>query len=188
MKVLILTGSPHLQGTTALLADEVSVGAQEAGNEVVRFDSAQLDIHPCIGCFHCRKNDGRCVQDDDMIQIYPHLLTADVIVLVTPVYYFGMTAQLKRVVDRFFSVNPILRETPKQLSLVAACGDKDEWATDALVTHFRTICRYMNWREGGMVLARGAYTRKDVEDTDYPMMARSLGAGSGTRPKGENNF
>jgi Multimeric flavodoxin WrbA len=177
MKVLILTGSPHSQGTTALLADEFSVGAKEVGHEVVRFDTAKLDIHPCLGCYHCGNNDGKCVYDDDMKQIFPHLLDTDAVVLVTPLYYFGMTAQLKKVIDRYFSVNPMLRKNPKQLYLLAACGDKERWAMDALVEHYRALCRYLNWQEGGMVLAIGAYTRKDAEVSDYPMTARNLGSG-----------
>lgn len=176
MKVLIITGSPHSKGTTALLADEVSAGAKEAGHEVIRIETAKLDLHPCLGCYHCRDNDGRCVYNDDMTLIYPHLLTADVIILVTPLYYFGMTAQLKRVVDRFFAINPILRKAPKQLHLLAACGDKDKWAMDALVVHFQTLCRYLHWQEGEKVLAIGAYTREDLKDSDYPTLARNLGA------------
>ncbi|AJE09338.1 flavodoxin family protein [Clostridium botulinum] len=116
MKALILTGSPHPHGTTAFLADEFSIGAKEAGHEVVRFDTAKLEIDPCIGCYYCRKNDGRCVYDDDMSQIYPHLMTADAVVLVTPLYYFSMTAQLKRTIDRFFAVNPVLRDTQKNFT------------------------------------------------------------------------
>lgn len=176
MKVLVLTGSPHAKGTTALLADEVCVGAKEAGYEVTRIETAKLDVHPCLGCYHCRDNDGRCVFDDDMTQIYSHLLTVDVVILVTPLYYFGMTAQLKRVVDRFFAINPFLRETPKRLYLLAACGDKEQWAMDALVLHFQTLCRYLHWQEGGKVLAIGAYTREDLKDSDYPNLARNLGA------------
>ncbi|EHQ89255.1 flavodoxin family protein [Desulfosporosinus youngiae] len=175
MKVLILTGSPHSRGTTALLADEVCVGAKDTGHEVIRIETAKLNVHPCLGCYHCRDNDGRCVYDDDMTQIYPHILTADAVVLVTPLYYFGMTAQLKRVIDRFFAINPLLRKTPKRLYLIAACGDKDDWAMDALVIHYQTLCRYLNWQEGGKVLAIGAYTREDLKDSDYPKLARDLG-------------
>ena len=176
-EVLILTGSPHSQGTTAFLADEFCIGAKEAGHEVVRFETAKLDIHPCIGCYHCRKNDGRCVYDDDMSQIYPHLLTADAVVLVTPLYYFNMTAQLKCTIDRFFSVNPVLRETPKKLFLIAAGNDKDDWAMDTLKVNFHAICRYLYWQEGGMVLAYGSNTRKDVENSEYQTAVRNLGAG-----------
>lgn len=176
MKVLVLTGSPHLQGTTAFLADEFCIGAKEAGHEVVRFDTAKLDIHPCIACSHCRKNDGRCVYDDDMSRIYPHLLTAHVIVLVTPLYYFNMSAQLKRTIDRFFSVNSMLRKTSKKLYLIAAGNDKDDWAMDTLKVNFHAICHYLHWQEGGMVLALGSNSRKDVENSEYQMMARNLGA------------
>lgn len=175
MKVLILTGSPHPDGTTAFLADEFCAGAKEAGHEVVRFDTAKLDIHPCIGCYHCRRNDGSCVYNDDMLQIYPHLLTADAVVLVTPLYYFNMTAQLKQTIDRFFSINPKLRETPKKLFLLAACNDKDDWAMDTLKANFHALCHYLHWQEGGMVLAFGSNTREDVENSEYQAMARSLG-------------
>jgi multimeric flavodoxin WrbA len=175
MKALVLTGSPHLHGTTAFLADEFCRGAEGAGHEVVRFDTSKLDIHPCIGCFHCRKNAGRCVYNDDMSQIYPHLLSADAIVLVTPLYYFSMTAQLKRTIDRFFSVNPILRETPKKLFLIAAGNDKDDWAMDALKANYHAMCNYLHWKDGGMVLAFGANKKEDVKNTEYQSLARELG-------------
>jgi len=176
MKVLVLTGSPHMQGTTAFLADEFCIGAKEAGHEIIRFETAKLDIHPCIGCYYCCKNDGRCVFNDDMSQIYPHLLTADAVVLVTPLYYFGMTAQLKRTIDRFFSVNSVLREIPKKLFLIGAGNDKDDWAMDALKANYHAICHYLHWQEGGMVLAFGANTKKDVENSQYQLKARNLGA------------
>ncbi len=176
MKVLVLTGSPHMQGTTAFLADEFCTGAKEAGHEVVRFETAKMDIHPCTGCFHCRRNNGKCVYDDDMSKIYPHLLAADTVALVTPLYYFGMTAQLKRTIDRFFSVNSILREKSKKLLLLAAGSDKDDWAMEALTAHVHTMCRYLHWQQGGMVLALGSSTRKDVEGSRYQALARELGA------------
>ncbi|EPS46978.1 NADPH-dependent FMN reductase [Clostridium botulinum A1 str. CFSAN002368] len=176
MKVLIITGSPHPHGTTAFLADEFCIGAKEAGHEVVRFDTAKLEIDPCIGCYYCRKNDGRCVYDDDMSQIYPHLMTADAVVLVTPLYYFSMTAQLKRTIDRFFAVNPVLRDTQKTY-LISAGTDKDDWAMDTLKANFHALCHYLHWQEGGMVLALGANSRKDVENSEYQAMVRSLGAG-----------
>lgn len=175
MKVLVLTGSPHLNGTTALLADEFCIGAKEAGNEVIRFETSKLNIHPCTGCDHCRKNDSKCVFNDDMSQIYPHLIAADAVVLVTPLYYFGMTAQLKSAIDRFYSVNSVLREKPKKLSLIAAGADSGDWAMDALKVHFNAVCRYLRWQECGMVLALGAKTRKAAENSEYTSMARNLG-------------
>ena len=50
MKIVVVTGSPHKQGTSALLADKFIEGAQAAGHEVFRFNAAFEDIHPCQGC------------------------------------------------------------------------------------------------------------------------------------------
>ncbi|MCC9295626.1 flavodoxin family protein [Clostridium sp. WLY-B-L2] len=177
MKVLVLTGSPHLQGTTSFLADEFCDGAKEAGHEIVRFDTARLDIHPCIACSHCLKNDGKCVYDDDMSQVYPHLLTAHIVVLVTPLYYFNMSAQLKRTIDRFFSVDSVLLKMSKKLYLIAAGGVKDNWAMDTLKVNFHSLCHYLHWQEGGMLLVLGSSSRKDVENSKYQKMARNLGSG-----------
>ena len=176
MNILILTGSPHSHGTTSFLADEFCVGAEKGGHDVIRFNTAKLKIHPCIGCGHCRKNDGKCVYNDDMYQIYPHLIAADAVVLVTPLYYFNMSAQLKCAIDRFYAVNPTLRKTPKKLYLISAGHDKDDWAMDTLKANFHALCHYLNWEEGGMVLAFGADTREDVEGSKYQSMARNLGA------------
>lgn len=175
MKVLVLTGSPHPHGTTAFLADEFCLGAIDAGHKIVPFNTAKLNIHSCIGCYHCRENDGNCIYDDDMMQIYPHLLSADAVVLVTPLYYFGMTSQLKAVIDRFFALNTVLREMSKKLYLIAAGNDIDDWAMDAIKVHIKSICRYLGWKEGDMVLATGANTQKDVENTEYQLMARNMG-------------
>ena len=49
-------------------------GAKEAGHQITRFETAELDIHPCKGCGTCRENNGKCVYEDDMNQIYPHLI------------------------------------------------------------------------------------------------------------------
>lgn len=176
MKVLVLTGSPHSSGTTALLADEFCEGAMESGHEVIRFDTAKLKINPCIGCNYCRKNDGKCVHEyDDMIEIILHLLTVDSVVLVSPLYYFGMTSQLKRVIDRFYSVNSLLRENSKKLYLIAAGADTDDWAMDAIRAHYKSLCNYLKWQESGAILAYGLVTRQDAENSRYKEIARKLG-------------
>lgn len=176
MKIIILTGSPHSNGTTALLADEFCVGAAEAGHDLLRFDTAKLRIEACLGCDHCRIISGSCVHEDDMSRIYPHLQEAEAVVLVTPLYYFGMSAQLKRAVDRFYAINPALRETSKNVYLISAGADEDEWAMEALSAHVRTICRYLNWEAAGEVLALGAGKRDDLAQTDYLSQARAMGA------------
>jgi multimeric flavodoxin WrbA len=174
MKILILTGSPRKKGNSRLLAEAFAKGAAEAGHEITRFDTADLDIHPCIACEYCRK-DGHdtCVFKDDMQSIYPQLIAADLVVLATPLYYFGIAAQLKAAIDRFFAHNLKIRD--KQAVLLAACGDGEEWVGEALKAHYLTICRYCRWQDAGMVVALGQYEIGDVEKSDYLAQAEALG-------------
>jgi FMN-dependent NADH-azoreductase len=111
-----------------------------------------------------------------MIEIIIHLLTADAVVLVSPLYYFGMTAQLKTVIDRFYSVNSLLRENSKRLYLIAAGADTYSWAMDAVKAHYKCLCNYLKWQEGGILLCYGLGTREDAEKNSvYKEMAREMG-------------
>lgn len=99
MKIAVLTGSPHKNGTTALLADRFIEGARAKGHEVYRFDAAFRNIHPCLGCDACGMS-GPCVHKDDIeTEAIQKFMEADIIALVSPVYYFALTAQLKTVID-----------------------------------------------------------------------------------------
>ena len=69
MKIVVLSGSPHKHGTTSKLVDSFIAGAEAAGHEVVRFDTAFMKIHPCIACEKCHTEYGKCVFADDMVQI-----------------------------------------------------------------------------------------------------------------------
>lgn len=175
MKILVLTGSPHYRGTTSYLADKFCDGAKEAGHEVYRVNTAKTDVKPCLGCDYCRRNDGECVYNDDMSNIIPYLLQADGIAFVSPLYYFGMTAQLKRVIDRFYAVNSKLKSKSKKAFLISAGSDEEAWAMDGIKAHFQSICKYLNWEPAGDILILGAAKREDVEGTLYSEEARVLG-------------
>ncbi|MBR5489352.1 MAG: flavodoxin family protein, partial [Firmicutes bacterium] len=103
MKILVITGSGRRKGTSAYLADEFIRGCRDAGNEVWRFDAAFSNIKPCMGCGTCRETDS-CIWDDDFHKVASYLTEADEIVLATPVYYMGMTSQLKMVIDRMYQL------------------------------------------------------------------------------------
>ena len=104
MKIVILEGSPNKNGSSNLLAECFQQGAKEAGHAVEVIDAAHAEIHPCIGCIHCGY-EGPCVQKDDVEEIRKKILSADMMVFVTPLYYYGMSAQLKTLVDRFCAFN-----------------------------------------------------------------------------------
>ena len=79
MKIVMMTGSAHRNGTTATLADRFQQGALDAGHEVYRFDAAFQDVHPCIGCDKCRRTGTCTFAADDMKLLNPHLLAADAV-------------------------------------------------------------------------------------------------------------
>lgn len=179
MNILMITGSPHKKGTSALLADQFCQGAQEQGHCVKRTDAAFMQIHPCTACEYCRSHNGNCIVQDDMDTLMDLIIQADVLVFVTPLYYFGMSAQLKTVIDRLYAKNASLQEIRKQTILLATCADEEAWARDALVLHYQSICKYMNFDNRGILFAHGVYYRKDIEQTDFPKQAYMLGKSIG---------
>jgi multimeric flavodoxin WrbA len=99
MKVLGLFGSPRRGGNTEILLEEALKGAEREGAEIERFYLSDLDITPCTECHGCDET-GSCIILDDMQKIYPQLLEADVIILASPIFFYGVTAWAKTVIDR----------------------------------------------------------------------------------------
>lgn len=99
VQVLGLLGSPRQEGNTAALLDAFLRGAREEGAETERVPIAELCITPCRGCDACFET-GTCILRDDMDGLYPRLLAADLVVLASPIYFYGLTAWAKALVDR----------------------------------------------------------------------------------------
>jgi multimeric flavodoxin WrbA len=99
MKVLGIYGSPRKGGNTDQLLDKVLEGARSAGGDVKRVYVRDLNLCGCIECGGCDKT-GECVVKDDMQQVYPLLDWAEVIFLASPIFFYGVTAQAKALIDR----------------------------------------------------------------------------------------
>ena len=98
-KVLGVSGSPRRNGNTELLLKELLNGAESSGLEVELIILSELSISPCTSCDSCQK-DGQCVINDDMQLMYGKLLEADYVVFASPVYFKGVSAQMKAFIDR----------------------------------------------------------------------------------------
>ncbi len=83
--ILIFNGSPRKNGNTAVLANQITLGAKEAGAKIETIYLHDLDIHPCDACDFCQENESGCVISDDMQTIYPKLRSSDAIVIASPV-------------------------------------------------------------------------------------------------------
>jgi multimeric flavodoxin WrbA len=99
MKVLGLFGSPRKGGNTDILLEEALKGAEMEGAEVERLHLIDFIITPCKECHGCDQT-GECVILDDMQKIYPKLLEADIIILASPIFFYGVTAWTKILIDR----------------------------------------------------------------------------------------
>jgi multimeric flavodoxin WrbA len=99
LRVLGIMGSPRVKGNTDLLLDEALRGAQSQGAEVEKIMVDKLKIAPCREYHGCLK-DGNCVIRDDMDKIYPKLLDADRLIVASPIFFYGLTSQIKALIDR----------------------------------------------------------------------------------------
>ncbi len=101
MRVLVIQASPKGEdGHTAVLTRAFLSGFPE-GTEVETLELRRLNIRPCLGCLGCwTKTPGKCVQKDDMEQVYTAIERADVIVESFPLYFYGLPGTLKTMMDR----------------------------------------------------------------------------------------
>ena len=174
MKIVVLEGSPNKNGSSNLLASEFIRGAKEAGHSVQVVDAAHGNIHPCTGCIHCGY-EGPCVQKDDVSRIRRTILEADIIVFVTPLYYYGMSAQLKILIDRFCAFNSSIQRNRMRSALLSVAWNDDSWTFEALEVHYKTLVRYLNLTDMGMVLGTGCGTVNMTRQSKFPKLAYELG-------------
>ena len=102
------------------------------------------------------------------------LIEADAVVFASPIYYYGLTAQLKAVIDRFYALNEQLR-TAKKTALLMACGDNTMESAECAASPFYGMVDYLGWEIADVIAAKGCYTAEDVVNTEYPDQAYELG-------------
>lgn len=127
MRILILNGSPRPQGNTKKMVDAFREGAESAGHQVDVVDVCQKKIAGCFACEYCHtKGGGVCVQKDDMQEVYALLGEVEMLVIASPIYYHGITGQLKCVLDRFYAAAyPQRPPHLKKAAMILSSGDAD---------------------------------------------------------------
>ncbi len=173
-KVLILTGSMRKGGNTDLLAQAFAEGA-EKNNEVEIVSVADYKVNPCIGCNSCfTREKNECFQNDDMPVIYEKLREADTVVIASPVYFYGISAQLKAVIDRLHT--PMRDEFHiKRLALLLVGAASLPELFDAIKLQYQLVLNFFHLEDAGMVLVRGAKDKGDVKNGDGLKRAYELG-------------
>lgn len=173
MKILVLTGSPRKNGNSNILVDNFIKGAEENGHKVVRFDAAFKNVHPCMACDRCGMS-GECVFKDDFGFVKENIVDADMVVFATPMYYFGISAQLKTIIDRFYSINGKIH-TPKKSALFMTYADTRAIEAEPIKKHYETLLNYLSWTNVGEIIAPGVWLAGSINQTKYPKTAYELG-------------
>jgi len=174
--IVVISGSPRKDGNTERLAAAFVEGAKNAGKNVVLFRVADMKIGGCKGCEHCFESKGVCIQKDDMPPVLEALKTADALVLVSPLYFFNMSAQLKLAIDRTFALLSVGAPVVKA-ALLMTCGDDSSTAADGAVVSYNKICEYSKWEDAGVIIADGLHSPGEIEGRAELEKARLLGAG-----------
>ncbi len=171
--IVVLESSPHKKGASNTLADYFIKGAGESGHTVHVMDVAHMDIRPCAGCY-AGKKEGHCmVHKDEMWRIEQALAKTDMVVYVTPVYFYDMSAQLKLVVDRLHCFYGNLLGG-KSLLLATAWRQDDE-VMSYLRNLYNGMAEYLRYENLGAVMAKGCGNPETIHGSRYAREAYRLG-------------
>ena len=173
--IIILVGSMRKNGNTALLVKSFSKGAAKMNNVNI-ISVADYNVNPCIGCNSCFNREGnKCFQIDDMVQIYKKLRNADIVVIASPVYFYGISAQLKAIVDRLHTP---MRNTfhIKKLGLLLVGAAELTNLFDSILMQYQMVLDFFKLESIGTVLVRGVKDIGDMENNSALEEAYELGA------------
>ncbi len=154
MKILVINGSPKgAHSNSEILTSHFLKGAISAGAKVSMLYTSKLTIQDCTGCYGCWKNTpGVCVIEDDMSHVIKALEEADAVIFATPLYHYGMTAQLKKLIERTLPMvypyivkqgekygHPVRQDSKKKYGIISNCGFPERINFEAMRMQFKTL-------------------------------------------------
>lgn len=180
MNILIFNGSPRKGGNTELLLTSVLTGIEQSGFRAEYIDLPQLAIHPCISCGHCEQ-EGHCIFTDDMTALYSKIEAAQRIVIASPIYFYGVTAQTKMFIDRcqvLWSRKYLLRKSKTYREnlrgyMVSVGGTTGEKVFDGARLTIRYALDAMDCPYSGELLVKGV-DKKGTVARNTEKMAEAL--------------
>jgi len=153
VKVLAINGSPRKNGNMQIMIDAVVEGLKHAGIVVESVSLADYEIKPCDACERCYRKAWDCPIKDDAVTVLKKMAAADGLIVGSPVYFGGVTAQLKALMDR--SIMPYQSALLKDkvggaLSVGGAVHGGQEITVNQIITFFLTHDMIVANSEGGI--------------------------------------
>jgi multimeric flavodoxin WrbA len=170
-KIIGFMGSPRENGNTHVLISKILEGAKSKGAQTELILLKDLDIKDCDGCLFCWKEDN-CNKIDDMINLYSKLADLDVLILGSPVYWWGPTAIIKAFIDRFFYFGITKNRNKikgKKAVLVIPLGDTNLETADLLIKMFEYSFEFLEIPIIEKIIATGVNKKGEVSKMENIM-------------------
>jgi multimeric flavodoxin WrbA len=168
MKIAAIMGSPRKGGNTDTLLDEFLRGVSEGGGEAEKILIGELEIEPCRELLECEKT-GRCPIEDEAESVFDKLLAAERIVIASPIFFYGLPARLKALIDRGQSLWARQRlsgnreeEPPKEAFALLLGATRGEELFDGALLTLKYFLRTVNFRITGKLLFREIEKKGDI--------------------------
>jgi multimeric flavodoxin WrbA len=193
VRVLVLCASPRRDGNSAALAHAAVEGLAESGHDA-RFVLADDVVCAFLrDCRRCRRSDGHCSIDDGFrAAFFDEFLPADGFIMATPIYWYGMSAQLKAFFDRMFcyiaasypqSADVVRRMTGKRVGLLLSSEETFPGIATGIVHQIQEFSRYTHASFVGVIHGYGNARGEVARDPQAPVAgARQFGRTFFTRP------
>lgn len=144
MKITIINGSPRKNGNSATVVEQLLLGFKEANHDIEIINANQKKVQGCIACDVCKSSHGKCTHTDDTNTVLNTLLNSDLLIFVTPVYWWGVSAQMKLIIDKFYAIQKGLKN--KKYGLVSIGGNStNDIQYELISTQFKAIAGYLSW-------------------------------------------
>ena len=160
MQVTTLLGSAKKKGNTATVLGWLEEELNTLGHDVERFYLNNKTINGCLGCAKCRENPDEiaCIQKDDAIDIMEQMISSDVVLFASPIYFWGFSAQIKALIDRGYSLvtnyhkpghTSLLKG--KRIGLLVTGADAYEDNAEGMFTAFDRIVDFLLAKKSGVL-------------------------------------
>jgi multimeric flavodoxin WrbA len=173
-KVLVLSSSPRNGGNSDMLCDQFMMGNREAEHETEKIFLRHKEINYCTGCGNCFNGEKQCPQKDDMIEVLEKIISADVVVMATPVYFYTMCAQMKTLIDR--TCARYTEIVNKEFYFIVTAADNNKRAMDRTLEEFRGFTSCLSGaKEKGIIYGTGAWNIGDIKGSQAMKQAYEMG-------------
>lgn len=177
--ILVMTGSPRKGGNSEMLAEAFARGATSRGHSVTLFRAAAKNIGGCKACGACWNKGRACSFTDGFTELEPLVESADAVVFVSPLYWFGFSAQIKAAIDRLnaYDSAKALRPLKVRESALLVCGaGEDAHIFDGIISTYKSMLHYMGWADNGVLAVTGVQEKGEIAKGHALAQAEALGA------------